>query len=152
MPGPPHPPRIRPMTGDDLSMVVWIEGTALEQGRPPEVWARYLSDPARRAWVAESPPGRVAAFIAVACPADEVEIEQFAVAPEARRRGLGSALLAHLLDWARERGAAACHLEVRAANRAARRLYARFGFAEAGVRKGYYRSPPDDALRLARAL
>jgi len=140
------------MAPADVPLVVWIEDTALEQGRPREVWERLLADPARRAWVAEAPPGRVAAFIAVACPADEVEIEQFAVAPEARRKGIGAALLAHVLAWGRERGAAVCHLEVRARNRAARHLYARFGFAETGRRKGYYRSPPDDALRLSRSL
>lgn len=140
------------MGPDDLPMVVWIEGTALEQGRPLAAWERVLADPVRRAWVAEAPPGRVAAFIAVACPADEVEVEQFAVSPEARRRGLGTALLGHVLAWARARGAAACHLEVRRGNREARRLYARFGFAETGVRKGYYTAPPDDAVRLARPL
>jgi ribosomal-protein-alanine N-acetyltransferase len=140
------------MRPDDIPAVTWIEAVALEQGRPAAAWQRALADPARRAWVVEGPGGRVAGFIAVACPADEVEIEQFAVAPEARRRGVGAALVAHVLAWGRARGAAACHLEVRARNRAARRLYARLGFTAAGRRKGYYRSPPDDALRLSRPL
>jgi ribosomal-protein-alanine N-acetyltransferase len=151
-PGAPDVPTVRDMSEADLPMVVWLEDTVLEQGRPVAVWARLLADPARRAWVAEAPPGRVAGFIAVAAAADEVEIEQFAVAPEARRKGLGAALLDRALAWAKGEGVAVCHLEVRRRARPARALYARFGFAQVGVRAGYYRSPPDDALRLARSL
>ena len=39
---------------------------------------------------------------------------------------------------AREKGATALTLEVRASNERAQALYGRFGFATAGVRKGYY--------------
>lgn len=133
-------------------MVVWIEETALEQGRPPDVWRRLLADAARRNWVAEGDGGRVVGFLCLARAADEVEIEQFAVAREARRRGVGGALLTHALAWAKGKGAVVCHLEVRRRNRAAIRFYARHGFVRAGLRKGYYRSPPDDAVRLSRAV
>jgi ribosomal-protein-alanine N-acetyltransferase len=140
------------MADADIAMVAWIEDTALEQGRPPNLWRRLLADPARRAWVAEGTGGRVVGFLALARAADQVEIEQFAVAREARRRGVGSALLAHALAWARGEGAAACHLDVRRRNRGAARFYARHGFVRAGLRKGYYRAPPDDAVLLSRPL
>ena len=39
-------------------------------------------------------------------------------------------------------------LEVRRSNVPAQRLYERFGFAVAGVRRGYYSSPVEDALVL----
>jgi ribosomal-protein-alanine N-acetyltransferase len=37
---------------------------------------------------------------------------------------------------------------VRRSNEEARGLYERFGFGVAGVRKGYYTNPPEDALVL----
>ena len=47
-------------------------------------------------------------------------------------------------------GARRATLEVRRSNDIARRLYERFGFAVAGVRRGYYRNPEEDALILWR--
>ncbi|MFC5511918.1 GNAT family N-acetyltransferase [Massilia jejuensis] len=57
---------------------------------------------------------------------------QLWVAPEARGHGVGAALLAAALDWARARNALAMELGVVCGNDAARRLYARAGFREAG--------------------
>ena len=41
-------------------------------------------------------------------------------------------------------------LEVRRSNEVARALYESFGFSVAGVRRGYYTNPPEDALILWR--
>jgi ribosomal protein S18 acetylase RimI-like enzyme len=58
-----------------------------------------------------------------------VNLHDFSVIPEAQGRGVGTALLEELERRARERGAAKMTLEVHDTNDAARRLYARFGFA-----------------------
>jgi ribosomal protein S18 acetylase RimI-like enzyme len=50
------------------------------------------------------------------------------VAPDARRQGVGSTVMRELLIWARQRGAVATYLQVRAANDAALRLYAALGY------------------------
>jgi ribosomal protein S18 acetylase RimI-like enzyme len=50
------------------------------------------------------------------------------VAPAARRRGIGSAVMTELLAWARQGGATASYLQVRAANPAALRLYDALGY------------------------
>jgi ribosomal protein S18 acetylase RimI-like enzyme len=50
------------------------------------------------------------------------------VAPRARRRGIGSAVMGSLLGWAREQGATSSYLQVRAANPAALRLYDALGY------------------------
>jgi ribosomal protein S18 acetylase RimI-like enzyme len=50
------------------------------------------------------------------------------VAPPARRRGVGSAVMAALLGWAREQGAVSSYLQVRAGNPAALRLYDALGY------------------------
>jgi ribosomal-protein-alanine N-acetyltransferase len=48
-------------------------------------------------------------------------------------------------------GARSATLEVRRSNEDARRLYERFGFASAGVRRAYYSNPVEDALVMWRA-
>jgi ribosomal-protein-alanine N-acetyltransferase len=78
----------------------------------------------------------------------EWEIENVAVSGAAQRRGLGSHLLGEFLALARERGGRDIFLEVRASNVAARRLYEKWAFVEAGVRKSYYQRPTEDALVL----
>ena len=45
-----------------------------------------------------------------------------------------------------ERGAHNLTLEVRASNRPAQELYRAFGFAPAGIRKGYYVETKEDAI------
>jgi len=80
----------------------------------------------------------------------ELEILELAVAPEHRRRGHASFLLASFVGQTADAARQPVHLEVRASNAAAIRLYSRFGFAVNGTRRGYYRGPDEDALRMSR--
>ncbi len=83
----------------------------------------------------------------------EGEILTLAVAPEARRQGVGEALAAAACAAAVSRGAAAMRLEVADDNAAARSLYAKLGFEEVGRRRGYYTSGAGvDALIMRRSL
>ncbi|MBU3028583.1 GNAT family N-acetyltransferase [Paracoccus marinaquae] len=83
--------------------------------------------------------------------ADEAELLTLAVAPEARRQGLGRDLTARFATAAAGRGAGTAFLEVAADNRPARALYAGLGWTEAGRRPGYY-GAGRDALVLRLAL
>lgn len=74
--------------------------------------------------VDEQPAGMVGA---VDNPDGSVELVSLWVAPTARGRGVGDALIAALVDWAGER---TVRLEVLATNAAARDLYRRNGFVE----------------------
>ncbi len=80
--------------------------------------------------------GRLQGYILSQDIIDEVHILQLAVAAEARRQGIGTILVLHLLK--QKRDMAFMLLEVRASNVAAIRLYEKTGFVIAGVRKGYY--------------
>lgn len=60
-------------------------------------------------------------------------LEGMRVAPDARRAGVGSLLVRHFLDWAREGGAAQASVTAYAANHAAQRFYARHGFIPKSV-------------------
>jgi ribosomal-protein-alanine acetyltransferase len=66
--------------------------------------------------------------------------------------GIGSALLDALIQAARERDCAEVFLEVRADNPRAHGLYQRRGFAEIGVRRGYYKPSGVDAIVMRKDL
>ena len=96
-----------------------------------------------------------AGFLLGRAVAGEAELLTLAVAPEARRRGLGMRLVSRFLYQARLRGAKSAFLEVAADNAAACAVYARAGFVMAGRRRAYYRAPDGsavDALVLRRVL
>ena len=69
-----------------------------------------------------------------------------AVRPEYRRQGVASQLLDVFRRFGEGQGLAFLTLEVRDSNQAARALYARHGFVEAGRRKNYYQHPKEDAI------
>lgn len=97
---------------------------------------------------AQEAPCAVAGFLAAREAAGEWEIENVVVSAQARRRGLGSKLLGEFLHHARSMGGREVFLEVRESNTAARALYEKWAFFEAGRRKQYYQGPPEDALIL----
>jgi ribosomal-protein-alanine N-acetyltransferase len=94
-------------------------------------------------------------FILMRTVADEAEILTLAVRPAARRGGQGARLVGEGVLAAAARGAARVFLEVAEDNAAARALYRKAGFAEAGRRPGYYAGADGeqrDALLLALNL
>lgn len=81
---------------------------------------------------------------------DEFEVINIAVAPTRRGQRLGSRLFGHVLQQADKAGMLQGHLEVRAGNEPAKRLYLCHGFAVVGVRKRYYPDTGEDALVMRR--
>ncbi len=78
--------------------------------------------------------------------ADEGYIYNVAVREEYRRQQVGYRMLSELIWQAKDRGITALTLEVRQTNEAARRLYERLGFVNAGIRKDFYTKPKEDAV------
>lgn len=78
--------------------------------------------------------------------AGDTEVMELAVHPDARRRGLGQALLRALLGIC---GGGPAFLEVRATNAPALALYAREGFVQTGLRRAYY-ADGEDAVLMTR--
>src|SRR5204863_9854147 len=101
-------------------------------------------------YLARSPEGRVVGFCSFWRVSDELHVNNLAVAPDYRRSGAATALLGHVLSEGAKLGAVRVTLEVRRSNDAARLLYERFGFSVAGIRRGYYTKPEEDALILWR--
>ena len=96
--------------------------------------------------------GPIAGYVVAWFVGDEGEVANLAVSQGERRRGVGLALLDSVIATATDRGVETLFLEVRESNGAARKLYASRDFEEVGRRKGYYRSPQEDALILRCTL
>ena len=112
-----------------------------------------LADAKHRYYVAaEDADGELLGWAGVMVVADSAEILTVGVVPGARRRGIGRDLLGALLAEAGRRGAREAFLEVRVDNTAARSLYATEGFAEVGIRRGYYDAGRVDAVVMKREL
>ena len=103
-------------------------------------------------WLVAEEDGTVRGYIGSQSVPPDCDILNLAVAPDARRQGLGQQLLQALLDALHRRGIERVFLEVRPTNVPARALYAALGFEEIGRRKEYYVNPVEDALILRKEL
>jgi GNAT superfamily N-acetyltransferase len=74
------------------------------------------------------------------------------VAPVARGRGVGDALVAEVLDWAREHGHGRVELRVADGNTAARHLFLRNGFVPTGQREPLESDPTVGTEYLVRTV
>ena len=145
-------PQLRSLSESDATAAHWTE----------QQWSEVFTRPVPRrlAWVAEDVAedvieGRVAGiagFLVAMDNGPEWELENVAVLPQLRRRGVGRALVSHLVEQARQAGAEQILLEVRASNQGAIPLYQGSGFRLLASRPRYYSNPEEDALIFARAL
>lgn len=99
-------------------------------------------------YVLRTPECRVAAYCAFWLVVDQAHINNLAVLPELRGRGLGTQLLEAVVAEVAHLGGVLLTLEVRRSNEPALRLYQRAGFRHGGVRTNYYTNPVEDALVL----
>ena len=127
--------------GDTASLAA-LHALCFEQAWDPTSLSSLL---AAGAFAFHHPDG----FVLARAAGGEAEILTLAVAPKARGRGLGRALLKAAIIEAQKRGADALFLEVGSDNPAALALYAGLGFANVGSRKGYYRGMDALVLRLS---
>ena len=114
--------------------------------------AKILDNQATFALIARA--GAPQGFVIAWAAAGEAEILTVAVVPEARRKGVGASLVTAAGVTALVRGASYMHLEVAENNLAARALYLKLGYEEAGRRNAYYAGEGGavDAVMMHRAL
>lgn len=142
--------RVRDFRAGDIDAVMAIQQhsvTASTWTREHYMMLTRRHNDRRHALVIEE-EGAVGGFIVGSKIGEEWEIENIAVKPDARRRGLGSHLVGEFINLAKIIGAKAIFLEVRESNRAAKALYEKWAFTEEGRRKSYYKDPEEDALIL----
>ena len=97
-------------------------------------------------FIAAVSDGMVLGYVGLMYVLDEGYISNVAVHPDARRQGIGDALIDVLAAKAAELELAFLTLEVRESNAPAIALYAKHGFHPVGKRKNYYDAPKEDAV------
>lgn len=138
-------------TAADLDGVLAIEDASFNNPTTREWYeAELLRPEVCFIYVLRTDESPVAAFCAFWRVVDQIHINNLAVRPECRGRGLATRLLEAVMAEAVQMGVQSATLEVRRSNEPALRLYAKAGFVEAGVRRNYYTQPVEDALVLVR--
>jgi [ribosomal protein S18]-alanine N-acetyltransferase len=133
----------------DLDAILVIENAEFTDPWSPESFAPEFDDPYSWFRVIEV-HGTVAGYVIARIVARQGEIANIAVAAVHRGTGLGGRLLDAAVSTAEASECEAVWLEVRVSNEPALRLYQSRQFEPIGRRKGYYRSPVEDALVLRR--
>jgi ribosomal-protein-alanine N-acetyltransferase len=134
------------MTLEDLSAVIELDQMSFSLPWPERSFRFELTDnPASRCWVAEV-DGKLAGMIVVWLLVDEAHVATLATHPDFRRRGIAKMLLSHALRKLLAEGARSSFLEVRVSNLPAQQMYRKFGYQEAGRKRGYYKDNNEDAV------
>jgi len=141
---------VRRAGAEDIAFLAELEKAIFSLPQSAKDFETMLDAPDKVLLVAEQ-DGRAVGYIGAYTVCRETDILTIAVDPAARRCGVGKCLLAALIDTLRE-DSDVIFLEVRESNAAARSLYASFGFAELGKRRGYYKFPTEDAVLYKKEL
>lgn len=136
---------IEPMADHDVDAVRAIDELVYANPWSVATWGRELGRADRHHIIARD-EREIVGHAGLLFVLDEVHLTTVAVHPDRGGAGIGTRLVASLLDAARRHGSTAAALEVRSAHRRTQRIYARFGFRPAGIRREYYSKPVDDAI------
>ena len=112
----------------------------------------YLPDDMHTMLCAVDDAGKVVGYIGLMYVLDEGYIANVAVSQDHRRQGIGTKLLAALVNEAKKRSLSFLTLEVRESNESAIALYKNAGFSEVGLRKNYYDKPTENAILMTKFL
>ena len=142
---------ITPMTEQDLPPLAELEQLCFSTPWSQESLRAELKKDGAVFLVARTETG-IAGYAGMNCVLDEGYVDNVAVHPDFRRRGVGRMLIQALLQEGRGQNLAFITLEVRPSNTAAIALYQSLGFAQVGRRKSFYSQPSEDALILTHHL
>ena len=139
--------RIRPMCAEDTDRAAEMEQLCFPDPWSRQSFAASLSSPDVLFLAAEE-NGVLTGYAGLQQSFETGDILQVAVHPGSRRQGIGEKLLHSLIAEGQKRGISSFLLEVRVSNQAARKLYAKLGFQEIALRKGFYTHPSEDACTM----
>lgn len=140
---------IVPMAAEHIERLAEIETECFSMPWSYESLAEELANPLAVFRVALC-GGEIAGYVGMTQVIDEGYLANLAVTQHMRRRGVATALLAHLVEYAQENELRFITLEVRQSNEAAKALYGHFGFAPAGERRDFYANPMEHAVIMTR--
>jgi ribosomal-protein-alanine N-acetyltransferase len=143
--------KIVPLSEEHLDAVAQLERQCFSRPWSRKMLAEELENQCAAFLVAEDAvTEEVVGYAGLQVMADEGYITNVAVFPQYRRQGIAGQLLEVFVNFAAAHQLAFLTLEVRPGNTSAIALYEKYGFCEAGRRRGYYDLPKEDALILTR--
>ena len=136
---------IEPMRRRDLPSILAIENVSYPKPWTPGVFQSEieLSRLGERFYIVARRDQRLVGYAGSMFVVGDAHVTNIAAAPELRRSGIATRLLAELAWEAVRRECQALTLEVRSSNTGAQALYRRFGFAPVGIRQKYYENTED---------
>ncbi len=137
---------ITPMRRRHLRQVLRIDHQVYPRPWSLGLYLGELSTTDGRSYIVARQGTQVVGYAGLMVIAGDAHVTTVAVAPAHQHQRRATRLLLVLVRDAVELGAERVTLEVRASNQGAQRLYSRFGFAPAGVRKAYYVDNREDAV------
>ena len=135
----------RRMTPEDVPFISKLEEETFSMPWSASSFLEMISKEDARYYVAEE-DGRILGGCGVLMVAGEGNITNVVIAPASRNRGIGTAMLQHLMMEGDKEGLTAYTSEVRVSNVVAIHVYEKLGFESVGVRPGFYEKPAEDAL------
>jgi ribosomal-protein-alanine N-acetyltransferase len=129
-----------------LRGVMAIERQVYPRPWSPNLFVVEMTETTNRCYLVARSERAVVGYAGLICYGEEAHVTNVAVDPLQHRHKIATRLMHDLLVNAIDMGAEAVSLEVRITNWGAQRLYGRFGFRPAGVRKNYYQELQEDAL------
>jgi ribosomal-protein-alanine N-acetyltransferase len=138
-------PAIAELGEADLDEVLAVEDEQFDDPWSRGILLDEISSPTRR-YTKATLDGVLAGYLGLMVVGDEAHVNTLATAQFAERRGIATALLLEGIRAMIDREVHDVTLEVASRNVRAQRIYARFGFAPVGIRRGYYPKSGDDAV------
>lgn len=138
---------IEKMKESDLPEVLAIEQVSFPTPFTLNLFKMELNLNVAHLFVARQ-AGKVVGYVDFWRVGPEAHLITIAVHPDHRKHGIGSKLVTFMLDEVKKSRVEVVSLDVRPSNAAGLKLYASFGFRQAGIRKRYYQDNDEDALVL----
>ena len=137
---------IAPMRRRHLRSVLKIETLVYPRPWSLGLFMSELALKTTRVYYVAKVGGTVVGYCGLMVTGSDGHVTTIAVDPQWQRNGIATRLMLALTRAAVDRGCTGLTLEVRVTNSGAQDLYRTFGFAPAGIRKGYYTETNEDAI------
>lgn len=134
---------IRIANSGDIDAIAGLEQICFKDPWSRESVREEIEDNNLALYIVAEINGSVVGYAGIWWIVDEGHITNVAVSPEYRGKHIGEAIIATMLEVAREEGINKFTLEVRVSNEPAKNLYSKFGFEGVGVRPKYYKDNED---------
>lgn len=141
---------VRLMKPEDVGEVAVLERELFADAWSERMLRDGMASAAQQFFCLRTHDGRLAGYAAMLFVPDEGELLRIGITGALQRQGAASLLMEKILETAVQKQISVLFLEVREGNRPAIGLYEKYGFVRAGVRKGYYHGPEENALLMTR--